>query len=364
MKHSKGQVLTQKEQNALNSFIAHEAAKNGDVLVDLSSTGRVRPWKEKRLNTQRLAALYRHFNPKKAERLENCATFLTFRQTAFSKQKRLYRGNFCHVRLCSMCQWRRACKVHSQMLKILAEIERRGESFCYVFLTLTCRSVRADELASTLDMLQAAWQRLIHLRGFKDTVKGLYKGLEITHDTRPIVTADMLTPQRGRPTKWIQAGCSVGDKNPTFDTYHPHYHVILAVSPSYFKGRNYIPHSLWVEMWRKCLRADYSPVVDVRKVKGETSKAIAETCKYTVKEADILTGNMSFDVETLKTLDSALHNRRFAAFGGIFKEIQRELGLTDEDDPSPDSESCQEESKNISYVWVTGLRNYYSSPYI
>lgn len=364
MKHSKGQVLPEKEQNCFNQFIFREAAENGEILVDLSSTGRVRPWREKRLFTQQIADLYKHVNLKKANRLENCATFLTFRKTTFSKKMRLARGNFCHVRLCPMCQWRRACKVHSQMLKILSEIEARGLSFSYIFLTLTCRSVCADDLAQTLDMLQTAWHRFVNLRGFKDIVKGLYKGLEITHDVNPTVTAKMLEPKRGRPTKWMQAGCCVGDVNPTYNTYHPHYHVILAVPNGYFKGRNYIPHALWVEMWRKCLRADYSPIVDVRKVKGDTSKAIAETCKYTVKESDILTGNAAFDVDTLRTLDAALHKRRFAAFGGVFKDIQKELNLTDEDDPNPDTSDSLEEGKELSYVWLTGLRNYFSSPYI
>ena len=34
---------------------------------------------------------------------------------------------------------------------------------------------------------------------------------------------------------------------------HPHFHALLLVKPSYFKGQGYIKQGDWVEMWSKAL---------------------------------------------------------------------------------------------------------------
>ena len=49
---------------------------------------------------------------------------------------------------------------------------------------------------------------------------------------------------------------------------HPHFHALLLVKPSYFKGQGYIKQGDWVEMWSKALRADYLPSVNVKAVKA------------------------------------------------------------------------------------------------
>ena len=49
---------------------------------------------------------------------------------------------------------------------------------------------------------------------------------------------------------------------------HPHFHALLLVKPSYFKGQGYIKQGDWTEMWRKALRADYLPSVNVKAVKA------------------------------------------------------------------------------------------------
>ena len=70
---------------------------------------------------------------------------------------------------------------------------------------------------------------------------------------------------------------------------HPHFHALLLVKPSYFKGQGYIKQGDWVEMWSKALRADYLPSVNVKAVKAtldekDVSNSIKhyETLKYSV----------------------------------------------------------------------------------
>nr|WP_252965219.1 protein rep [Shigella sonnei] len=32
------------------------------------------------------------------------------------------------------------------------------------------------------------------------------------------------------------------------------------VQPSWFKGKNYVKHERWVELWRDCLRVNYERI--------------------------------------------------------------------------------------------------------
>ncbi len=76
------------------------------------------------------------------------------------------------------------------------------------------------------------------------------------------------------------------------DTYHPYFHLILAVNKSYFTDKDYyLSQENWTRLWKESLQVDYTPVVDVRRVKSKDknfSKVIAETAKYTVKSEDFL----------------------------------------------------------------------------
>ena len=80
---------------------------------------------------------------------------------------------------------------------------------------------------------------------------------------------------------------------------HPHFHAMLLVKSTYFKGTHYIDQSAWTEMWMKAMRLDYIPQVDIRAVKPNKKRteeqnkaklhyAILETFKYSVKPSDML----------------------------------------------------------------------------
>ena len=120
----------------------------------------------------------------------------------------------------------------------------------------------------------------------------------------------------------------------------------------------------WVQLWRKCLNADYNPVVDVRKIKNVSdSKAVAEVSKYPVKDSDVLVyDDWDLTVSTVAALDKALANRRLIAYGGILKDAKKELALADEengdlvnigDEVAPDSDFVLE-----FYYWHTGYRQF------
>jgi hypothetical protein len=134
------------------------------------------------------------------------------------------------------------------------------------------------------------------------------------------------------------------------------------VNPSYFT-HGYLSQEKWKQLWKDCLRLDYDPVVDIRKVKPKkqsvdstvysnvnaTAKdsevnsiilGILEVVKYCVKPDDLVK-----DPEWLLELTKQMHKTRSIGLGGIFKkylseyepedlinaDIEDEVELKDED---------------------------------
>lgn len=74
----------------------------------------------------------------------------------------------------------------------------------------------ADELKDELDKVLYGFKKLMLKSEIKKAIKGWFRGLEITHNT--------------------------DKKSQSYDTYHPHIHMILAVRKGYFTGKEYIKH--------------------------------------------------------------------------------------------------------------------------
>lgn len=307
-----------------------------EVLEDKSNSGRVRPWNEKKNNTEKLTEVYKLVDYKKSERLKHCGSYLEFKAEIDSDKMRLVGGQFCYVRLCPMCGWRRSLKIYSQMSTIM-DYAKKEKEYQYLFLTLTVRNCRGADLDDTIRAMMKAWDRFCKKKIVKDTILGWYRGLEITHNLDKTSNA--------------------------YDTYHPHFHVVLMVGKKYFKGK-YINQQEWKELWKSAMRLDYDPQVDVRKVKGNTAKAIAEIAKYTVKDNDyIIDDDLDLTVETVKILDKALARKRLVAFGGRFKEIHKLLNLDDAVDGDlihveTEEKADDEEVRKIAYFWHVGYKKY------
>lgn len=291
------------------------------VLVDKSSTGKTRDWALHKLHSGYISLAYEEIDPKKSERMRECAQWLAFHRKEDGTMK-LHDARFCRVRLCPICQWRRSLKTFAQMSKVLDIAKADGYQF--IFLTLTLRNCTADALSDELTHILLSFNRLMKYKDVQKAVKGYYRGCEVTHNIRT-------------------------------DEYHPHLHVVLAVRPSYFNGQTYISHDKWVALWQRALQVEYTPVVDIRKCRGG-AKAIAEACKYAVKPSDILNfDDWDMTVDTLRVLDKALENRRFVGLGGILKEIHKKLHLDDMEEGDlvhVESQSTDEATpEEIIYFW-------------
>ncbi|WP_343890555.1 protein rep, partial [Kribbella sandramycini] len=80
--------------------------------------------------------------------------------------------------------------------------------------------------------------------------------------------------------------------------YNPHFHVLFCVPASYFKKKElYIKQEKWTALWKRAMKLDYDPIVNVKAVKGKEKidkenieqqqesmkNAVIEVSKYPVK---------------------------------------------------------------------------------
>ena len=238
---------------------------------------------------------------KRADRVANCGTFLDFKAFKHSdgslSDVKLYRANFCKDNLCPMCAWRRSLKVFGQTSAIMDII---CNDYNFIFLTLTVPNVSGQHLSFTIDRLMWAWNRLHRKKIVKDNTFGYFRVLEITYNSKT-------------------------------NMFHPHFHVIFAVSRDYGQqtSSHYIKHSEWLKMWQECYEDDDIKFVNVKQVKpdsdGSLSKAVAEISKYAVKSSD-------FTPYVVSVFSQALFNRRLFQYGGIFKKTASDLKLDDAQD--------------------------------
>lgn len=340
----------------MSDFIVTQETENvnREILKDCSASGRENPWREKKMENEKIAAVYRWLDEntdcgvywaKKAERLENCGTRLIFDLLASKEtgevKKRLAGANFCRVRLCPMCGWRRARKVQAQMYKICTEIMGQ-QSVRWLFLTLTVPNCTGEELSQTLDEMFLAWNRLQRCPEMGN-VLGWYRALEVTHNLKQ-------------------------------NTYHPHFHCVLCVSKDYFdrNKKQYVQQKRWLEMWRKAMRDERITQVNIKAVRQTQDPQqlivmLSEVCKYTLKTKELLQPEgMQYSAELVQTLDAALHKRRLVAYGGLLKETHKKLKLDDAIDgnlakASDDLPEGFVLVGQVSYLWHSGFSQYYGN---
>ena len=321
---------------------------NSVYLSELSP--RDKPWDNRRAATDGFKALYENtIHHCYAVRLAQCSCCLEFAfavdENGLCKLK-LQNARFCRVRLCPVCQGRRALMWTAKTIQVIPKVLKENPKARFIMLTLTVRNCALSDLRNTLVDMHQAWRKLIQRKEFK--VEGWIRSTEVTR-------ADD-------------------------DTVHPHYHCLLMVKPSYF-GDNYIKQERWVELWQESLKVSYRPVVDVRAIHAKKTasegqeahpfmSALVEVIKYTVKPSDVLKGDncqkpgqrvRMTDQDWLVELTSQLHKTRAIATGGLLKDYLKVLETEPEDLIHVDENAetmTDKESPRIDFNWNGKKKRY------
>ncbi len=322
-------------------------------LSDLSPRDKV--WDKRRAASDGFKALYENTDYHcYAIRIAKCSCYLEFAFAADDNgvcSLKLQSAEFCRVRLCPVCQGRRALMWAAKTIKIMPKVLEANPKARFIMLTLTARNCPLPELKTTLSDMHKAWTRLVARKMWR--VEGWVRTTEVT---------------RGRD-----------------DTAHPHYHCLLMVKPSYFTGDNYISQQRWAELWQDCLKVSYQPIVDVRAVHAKRDAlegqggnsviaALVEVIKYTVKPSDVLRGDNCqipgqrvkvTDQDWLLQLTKQLHKTRAIATGGVLKDYLKVL----EDEPvdlihadENGKVEADTESPRVGFQWNRKKKCYHMRP--
>ena len=285
--------MPDKSGNKNKNLVAPIIHDEPPSLSDLSP--RDKPWDKHRNNSDRVAKHYAGSDfHRYSERMTFCSELLDFTLKPTNDESyalKLSSARFCRVRHCPVCQWRRSLAWKAKAYKVLPQIVEKYSKHRWLFVTLTQRNCKITELRETIKLMNDAFKRMTKLKDFPAI--GWLKSVEVT---------------RGKD-----------------GSAHPHFHCLLMVPSSYFGG-NYLKQAEWVAMWRKCLRLDYDPILDVQAIKkgSQPMQLVPELLKYCTKESD-----MTVDREWLLELTRQMHKLRAIATGGVLKEYLKAL----EDEP-------------------------------
>src|SRR5690625_3931543 len=76
--------------------------EKSSLLVDKTKSGKVRPWREKKIANVDYFELLHILEFRKSERVKVCAEILEFKESRETGERKLYRVWFCKSRLCPM----------------------------------------------------------------------------------------------------------------------------------------------------------------------------------------------------------------------------------------------------------------------
>ena len=240
----------------------------------------------------KLIKLHKDINITKngVSRCANCGDFCMFLATEKYDKMKLYKANFCGNRFCPTCAKRKSLKdmvALECMTKWIIEEKKRR----FIFLTLTVPNVCADALDNKIREMNYAFDKFVRRHMFKSRAKGYVKKLELTYNKKA-------------------------------NTYHPHFHILIAVSSRYFVDENqYLTRDKWLNEWQIVMNDTDISQVDIRTFKnkdGKEQKAILELTKYIAKDSDYMKTDDAFI-----TFYNTLYRKCAFTFGGEFKQARK-----------------------------------------
>lgn len=303
-----------------------------EVLRDIRKNGKEFDWRGKKIKNRYYAELLEILHFRKANNVSGCADELVFKVTDEGFLT-LHQVWFCKSVLCPLCNWRRSLKLSYQNQEIISEAIKQQPTARFLFLTLTVKNVYdGNELDQTLKEMTKAFNRLIKYKAISKNLLGYMRTTEVTFNDQD-------------------------------NSFHPHFHILLMVKSTYFKGNdNYLSQDDWTKYWQKAMKLDYTPIVNVKAVKSVT-KSVLETSKYTVKDSEYLTHEIDRDKFVVDNLETGMHRKRRIGYGLLFKDIRKQLQLDDVEDGDlinvGDEEDISESAKMVYAKWNDVRKNYF-----
>lgn len=227
------------------------------------------------------------------DRVSGCSNHFTAVADRTLQKSKIVKAIRCKDKFCPVCQKIKSTK-NALAIQSMYNYLKENTKLNYLFITLTAPNVKGEDLNNELISYSKSFERMIKVKKVAKINKGYIAKLEITYNAED-------------------------------DSYHPHYHVIMAVPNQYFKNMNYyIKRDEWLEIWKKAKRDEYITQVDVRKIHNKNedgiSSEVLELAKYMAKSSDYFN---SLDV--FETYFNQTYKKRFMRYGGLFKEALKDF---------------------------------------
>ncbi len=308
---------------------SHKSKNDPDAtrLSELSPEDK--PWDTHGQNSQQLMIWFsegNYWQQTKSERMEWCGRRLLFAVAREGRHK-LKSAQFCRIRLCPRCVWRRSLAWKARWYQAWPELQKLAPKARYFHLVLTVPNVPVTELRATILKMAKAWKKMVDRKTWP--ALGFVRATEVT----------------------------IEKKRQGF--VHPHFHCLIMVSASYFSGQEYMSAEAWRAYWAKGLGVEpstltkpYIRAVDPKGGVDAVAGAVKEVFKYAVKGIEMKKDDRGEWVPTLLEMDRQLKGTQATSLGGLIREVFRgeeevseEEMLAHTDDPDFEAEQYWE------YVW-------------
>lgn len=256
----------------------------------------------------------------------SCGSYLKFGVLRAGSVK-LVDANFCRQRLCPQCSFRRSLRAYAHISRCIDWVTTWNTGLQFAFLTLTVRNVEGPELSVALSAMADAYNRFLANKAVVSRIAGAIRTTEVT------VSKD--------------------------NTYHPHYHLILALPDSYYQRGRYWTTEQWAKAWKTAGGYNYTPITHIQAIHGQ-DKAVKETAKYAVKPGDLLSGPPDLIDERVFMLQRGLHRKRLLSYSGVFADARRALRIVEEEHDSLTDDITREDvfEAFVTYNWGLDVGNY------
>lgn len=275
-------------------------------LTHLTTRGRVRRWRQHKLQALATAGAYRHFgsdiDARRAARIQDCANRLDFIRNG--RELRLRSSFSCKNRLCPVCA---ASKSRQDYAILAARVAIHATTYpraLPVMLTLTVPNVPTAELKPAITNLLAAFRRMWRMPRVKRAAMGWHRSLEITFK------------DEGKEA-------------------HPHLHVLMFMRPGYFTANSplYLTQPDWCALWEKATGI-LGLILHIKRIgrdrDGElilANDGLFELTKYLVKPTGFYIetdeGDWELNPVLLQVVHDAVHRRRLRDVGGTVRKIKK-----------------------------------------
>lgn len=246
---------------------------------------------QKKHFTRRIAQLYYGIDDRKhAEKVLSCAN-----EVCINKDNNFTNTWFCDDKFCPVCQWNKTRYIYAQLHDVVKVMK---DEYKFIFVTLTVRNVKADQLkAKSIEMNRAFSRYFTKGSKYGSIFKGCFRTMEITY-------------------------------NADRKDFHPHIHAIVAVDKDYFTSDKYVSQSELLESWRKSMKDDKIVGVSMESIGFGSSKplegVVAEVAKYPFKDVDLYKIPFDEALEVFSALVDTFNNRPVYRFMGVMRTIAKQ----------------------------------------